>query len=564
MPQFTFNATDAMGNAVEGKLDASDLALAAEQVKRMGYTPVRVLSLAPQNGAGDYAVAGDNTMALPATAESSAGSTGQHSAPQPVMPTVFDLTQTITEYPAAANALLVPTLDSQTGSITDTYLEPWQRGGATVDAPLVPTLTETSVDQNNQHIDPTQAMVAGAAGVMAQQQTVRMGTSGVNERAAVPYRPVPYRPGMVSEKSLPQQFKEKILYPIRSGVVLKDLGQFLRQFATLIDAGLPIYQALVSLEGNTQNKKLKEVARAGQAQVMAGGKFSDVMAAYPWIFQPVQIEMVRAAEIGGLLDQVLRNTADYVEQELAVRRMISYETLWPKITLFVAVMVLGYPGFLMKAPAISQLVLGSMGKEIYTIGSYLRDTVGFALAIATPFVLLSIFCRLVLFNTASIRDAYDTFKMAIPGLGSVVRMFAIAKFARTFAFLYRGGFTMGVTLKIAGDACGNGVLRTAAHKAIPVVERGGLASGVMAGCPAFTPMAVDMFRTGETTGNLDLLMDKMADHYEGEGKAAAHRAAMIFGVVVFLILAMLLAKAIIEQYMTMGHNATTLPDEGGG
>ncbi len=559
MPQFTFNATDAMGNAIEGTLDATDLALAAEQVKRMGYTPIRVLSLAPQNGAGDYAVAGDNTLTLPASVESIPGSAVQNTAPQPVMPTVFDLTQTITEYPAAANALLVPTLDAQTGAISDTYLEPWQRGGATVDAPLVPTLTEVGVDQNGLQSEPTQTMAAGVANVAAQHQTVRIGAPNVREGVTIPYRP-----GMVSEKGLPQQFKEKIVYPLFSGVVLKDLGQFLRQFATLIDAGLPLYQALIALEGNTHNAKLKEVARSGQAQVMAGGKFSDVMAAYPWIFQPVQIEMVRAAELGGLLDQVLRNVADYVEDELAVRRMISHETLYPKITLFMALMILGLPGFMMKTPAFSQLILGTMGNRVYSFGNYLMDTVGFGLAIATPLVLVSIFCKLVLFNTGSVRDAYDTFKMAIPGLGSTVRMFAIAKFARTFAFLYRGGFTMGVALKIAGDACGNGVLRTAAHKAIPVVERGGLASESMAGSAAFTSMAIDMFRTGETTGNLDTMMDKIADYYESEGKAKAHQAAMIFGVVVFLLVAILVAKAIIEQYMSLGHAETTLPDEGGG
>jgi type II secretory pathway component PulF len=363
------------------------------------------------------------------------------------------------------------------------------------------------------------------------------------------------------ETGVYERFKEVFIYPLRSGVVVKDLAAFYRQFATLIDAGLPIYQALVALESNTQNAKLKEIARAGQRQVQAGGRFSDVMASYPWIFPPMQVEMIRAAEQGGMLDEMLRDVAGYVEHELSMRRLIKAETLYPKLVMFMALMILGKPGIFDAMPAFSKLIIGSMGKLEYTFNNYLADTVGFALLWLGPIFAAVVIFRLFLFNTPGVREAYDTVKTTLPGLGGLIRMFVVAKFLRVYASLYRAGFGMTSILQIAGDACGNVLLRNAAQSAIPHVERGGLVSDALARARFLPPMAVDMFRTGETTGGMDQLLSKMADHYEAEAKTKAHQMALIFSACVFLLVAFLVGIAVIRFYMGVGSSISSQAGE---
>ncbi len=533
MPQFTFSATDRLGNTVEGTISANNEMFASDEVRRMGYTPVRVQA------------ATEGSASLPGSAPLVATA--------PAAPAPIDLTQPITELPAAANALLAPVGGDNETTARMERLEPWQRGGPVPQPPAPQTLTGTAAS-----LGPTQVMPAMAGTAYSGQ--VRPETARGLERGGTPFGPSGTR-----QVSFFQRFKEVMIYPIFSGVVVKDLAPFFRQFATLIDAGLPLYQALIALENNTGNRKLKEIARLGQEQVQAGGKFSDVMAAYPWIFQPMQIELVRAGEQGGMLEQILLQIADYIEHELEIRRLISRETLYPKFVLFCALMILGRPGFLGEMPAVAKLIVGSMGKlaENYTFWSYMQDTVFFGLKMLVPILALVALFRLFLFNISGVREWYDRLKMAIPGLGKLVRQFAMAKFGRTFAALYRAGFGMGTALRIAGDACGNGVIRNAAHRAIPTAERGGLVSDSLKETDAFTPLSLDMFRTGETTGNLDDMLEKMADFNEKEARTKSHMVAVAFGVGVFLIVAILVGRAIISQYMGYANGISGATGGGG-
>ena len=118
-------------------------------------------------------------------------------------------------------------------------------------------------------------------------------------------------------------FMETFVFPVSSGVPLKELIVFYRQFATMINAGIPLYQSIVTLESQTRNQKLKGILRECQRQVERGGKLSEIFSAYPWVFSELQVEMIRAAEQGGMLDQMLLRIADYLENEMELRRLIS-------------------------------------------------------------------------------------------------------------------------------------------------------------------------------------------------------------------------------------------------
>jgi type II secretory pathway component PulF len=541
MPQFVFRATDRMGNTVEGAIAADSQADALSQVRGMGYTPLHVQPKGP--GTTPSALPDPNlTMTPPLAVAPVTATQPLHNVPSiavtqpippPARPRRIDLSAPMEEIAGSAGALYgLSGAEAGAEGASGGHLEPWERTIGLND----PAHAEQTTDMATNGVQPTQALPAGGPQPFTAPQTGRSLTGSRPE-----FRQEPVKP-------FPQLFLERVIYPIFSGVVLKDLAPFYRQFATLINAGIPLYQALSALESSTKNPKLKEIARAGQKQVQGGGRFSDVMEAYPWICSPMQIEIVRAAEQGGMLDTSLRQVADYVDSDLAIRRLISRETIYPKIVLFVALMLLGRPGFMFGTMAIVRFVLGGMGKDAYTGVDYLKDTLGFGFLCLFPIAAGIIFFRLSLFNSVSFREGYDSVKTSIPVLGNLVRMFATAKFCRTFAALYRGGFPIGSALQVAGNASGNFVLRRAAYRAAAAADRGEMVGDSMRSSGFFNPMTVDMFRTGETSGSLDLMVEKIAEYYESEGQMKAHQAAMILGVTVFLLVTILVAIQVISQY----------------
>lgn len=539
MPQFAFQATDRLGNSVEGKVTAANPAFAANEIGKMGYA---LVSLQPVSES-------PVTESMPAMMPAPDNTTLAMPPPAPMngRPAPINLSQAFDETVSGGGAVALAEggggWNAPESSNQEERLEPWQRGGPVAQAPA-PTV---SLNASGVPIAKTQAMSA----LPGLEGGPRPESAPVREGAGRPA----YSPAFSQNKSFWQRFKETMIYPIVSGVVIKDLAPYYRQFATLINAGLPLFQTLVALESNTQNAKLKEITRAAQSRVQAGGRFSEVMAAYPWVFSPMQIEMVRASEEGGLLDQVLRQIADYVEHELEVRRLISRETIYPKIVMFVALMLLGVSGFTGGQMAIVGLVLQG------DVKTYFMNTIGAALILLIPIFAAVVAFRLFLFNIPGVRDGYDSFKIMIPAIGKLVKMFALAKFCRTFAALNRAGFGMPNALYIAGDASGNAVIRNAAYRGALRAERGESVADALAASGHFPPLTLDMFRTGEMAGNMDDMLDKMADFYEAEGKMKTHQAALIFGVVVFLIVAFLVGSAIIGLYGGYAHNSTTLPSE---
>jgi type II secretory pathway component PulF len=353
--------------------------------------------------------------------------------------------------------------------------------------------------------------------------------------------------------SLATRFAENFIYPVISGVRLTDLAVMYRQWATLIHAGIPLYQSLVSLEKQVRNAKLRAVIVDLQKQALAGGPLSEVMAEYRWIFSPMQVEMIRAAEYGGLLDQMLTRIADYLDQEIEVRRMISKLTLMPKITTLVALLILGKSCFLDWAnpfvPAVARLVLGQMGKDPYTGVDYLTDTVGFLLLLGGMLFAVTAFCRLVLFQSDSAREAYEQLKFSLPGLGPTARQFALAKFGRAFSALYAAGLPIGTAVSVAGTASGSRIVARATARAVEAAERGATLSSAFRETGAFPPIVLDMLHTGEQTGNVDAMMQKVAEYLEGEASSRAHLASNLFAVGVSLAVAILIGAAVIRFYM---------------
>ena len=359
-------------------------------------------------------------------------------------------------------------------------------------------------------------------------------------------------------QNLGKIFIETFVYPVSSGVPLKELIVFYRQFATMINAGIPLYQSLVTIENQVRNQKLKGIVRECQRQVERGGKLSEIFAAHPWVFSELQIEMIRAAEQGGMLDQMLLRIADYLEKEMELRRLVSRVTLYPKIVVLTALLILGKGFFADLKPAIAKLIVGAVfAMSDYGVWDYLNDTVFFVAIIGLIIFGIVAFCRIVLFQSESARISYEKFKMGLPAIGPAVRGFALAKFGRAFGAMYAAGLPLNSAIRVAGRASGNATFTRATAQVITSVEQGKPISLAFRETGVFPPIVIDMLHTGEQTGNMDAMMQKAAEYLENEASSKAHMNAHIFATVVYLIVAIMVAFAVISFYAGGGSSSAS-------
>jgi type II secretory pathway component PulF len=523
MQQFAYRATDRFGNTVDGNITAANHAAAILQIQQLGYTPIGVQVAAAAAAPAPVAVAAgkptpvDLTQPVTAMPAAAVDLYQISSEPQPTLELSGTDVGLAAYPPTATSSMAADTTSADDRTTRMAHLEPWER--VTPDAPA------GSVERT------VAMMPGGVERPRHRNQTIR----GLEK--------IPFGANSSRVVGVWQRFRETIVYPLFSGVKLYDLAQWYRQLATLIGAGLNINQSLTALADNTKNARLKEIALNGALQVRAGGYFSDVMAAYPWIFPAMHLEMLRASEHGGMIEDTLRQIGDYVEHEMEVRRLISRETLYPKIVLVVLVMLMGASGIFTGKPAVAKLVLG-----LYSTQAYLMDTVGFALAFLIPALALVAFLRLFGFNSVTIRHFYDEVKIRLPVVGKIIRNFAISKFARTYAALSKAGFPSSSALQIAGDASGNVVMARAGQFAAVKAEQGALPSQSLGQTAQFSHMTIDMLRTAEVSGSIDEMMEKVADYHEAEAKSATHVVCMIFSVFVLLVVGIMVGFTVIGQY----------------
>jgi type IV pilus assembly protein PilC len=315
-----------------------------------------------------------------------------------------------------------------------------------------------------------------------------------------------------------------------TGVSLKDLAIFFRQFGTMVNAGMPLSRSLSILASQTSSRRLQQVIADLAAQVQAGGKLSEAFRRHPALFRPVQIAMIEAAEAGGLLDRMLNRIADYLEREYEIRLEIKRRTLYPKLLLLAAVFI----------PPVKVLIFDG-------IVPYLRATVGMILPLFLWVVGLWLVFRL-LFQIPAFRVLYDGIKLAIPVLGKNVRQFAVGKFCRSLAALYGAGLPVGRALRTSADACDNTLIARAVHRQTPRVERGEPLSAALAGTGLFSPIVLGMVATGEHAGDMEGMLTKVADYQEREAEHSTRQLIVVLGVVVLLAVALMIAVQVVGFY----------------
>ncbi len=338
--------------------------------------------------------------------------------------------------------------------------------------------------------------------------------------------------------------------PFLASVPLPHIAVMFRQFGTLLNAGVPMVQALTALGDQTSNGRLKEIMREASAQVAAGNPFSGVLERHPAVFSQLIVELIRAGEYGGMLQIMCSRIADYLEREIEIRRKLQRETLYPKIVLFVAGLVLLILAWVRAGMGTSGLsavfsrmvlavIVGGIAFGIWWLGRYLHQYP----ALAT---------------------LWDQIKLAVPGVGKVSQKYATARFCRALGTLYAGGIMLPRAVEISARACGSRYIADRMLSGLPSLLAGNGLSGMLEASGALSPIAVQMARTGEQTGNLDDMMQKVADYLESEADAKAHQMAVTMGVVMLLIAAIVVGTIVISFYVGQIGSVMNAGDGGGG
>ena len=331
------------------------------------------------------------------------------------------------------------------------------------------------------------------------------------------------------------------------------LQVFSRQFATMIDAGLSVVQSLVILEQQTDDKNLAVVIREVRAEVEGGMLLSQAMARHPNAFDRLYISMIEAGEAAGILDTVLDRVALQIEKEMKIRRRVKGAMIYPLVVLGFAIATL--IGMLLFLVPVFQGIFDDLGGDLPTLTKGVvaaSDLVRGYWFILFPAIGLSIWGFRHWKKTPSGRQVWDRFKLRVPaGIGKVVLKVTMARFSRTLATLVAAGVDIIKALEISGTTAGNWVVesaladvRAAVHQGVPIAEP-------LIQNSVFPPLVAQMVKVGEETGELEKMLDKIADFYEDEVDTSIASLTSIIEPLMMMGVGLIIGIIVITMYLPM-------------
>jgi len=304
----------------------------------------------------------------------------------------------------------------------------------------------------------------------------------------------------------------------KSGRVnLQALVVFSRQFATMIDAGIAIIKCLDILESQTKDEALKAVISATRRDVKGGLSLTDAISKHPQVFSKLYINMIRAAEIGGILDVILDRLAGFLEKEMEIRGKVKSAMMYPSIVLcFAGLIVVAL--FLFVLPRFKE-IFASMNVDMPPVTQALFSASDWFQKFWWVLLVLGIggFIGFKQYNkTTKGRYNIDKLKLKLPIFGELSLKISVSRFSRTFGTLIASGVPMMRSLEIVGETSGNSVLAEAVANARTSIREGAKISQPLASSGLFPAMVTHMIDVGEETGRMAEMLTKVADFYDNE------------------------------------------------
>jgi type IV pilus assembly protein PilC len=340
---------------------------------------------------------------------------------------------------------------------------------------------------------------------------------------------------------------------IGGGIKSKDLTVFSRQFATMVNSGLSMLRCLYVLEEQTPNKKFAKVIGDIRADVEAGISLSDALEKHPRVFSRLYVSMVRAGELGGILDEVLNRLATQLEKEDSIRRAVKSAMVYPILIGSFAILVLiGMVLFLIPIFAGMYKDLGNAQLPLLTrimvgVSGVFRSWWGLVVLVA---IIALIWGLRRLKRTERGTMVWDRMKLRIPmGIGQIVRKLAVARFSRTLGTLISSGVPILQAIEITGQAAGNAVIEKAMVEVEQSVKEGQSITKPLENVSVFPAMVTQMISVGEETGSLDAMLSKIADFYEDEVNASIKSLTSILEPILMLGVGAIVGLVVISMYL---------------
>lgn len=348
-------------------------------------------------------------------------------------------------------------------------------------------------------------------------------------------------------------------------VKLADLSIFCRQFSTMIDAGVSLVRALDVLSEQTQNPKLRRIIIDIQGEVESGQTLSKSMAKYPKTFNNLFIGLVKAGEVGGVLEESLQRLSSFLEGDMELRRKVKAALTYPVIVIVVAVgIVVGLTTFIVpkfielfrdlgvkELPAMTQILVDF--SDFLKTKWWLGMIIGGGLWVATKY-----------FGTTRIgRRVIDRIKLKVPVFGPLHHKIALARFARTLGTLLVSGVPILQALETVAGTVGNGLISEAIMQARARIREGDRINDPLEKSRMFPPMVVHMISIGEESGALDTMLTKVAEFYEQEVEATLQSLTAAIEPVLIVFLGFMVGFIVIAMFMPLIQVIQNLTGSGG-
>ncbi len=327
---------------------------------------------------------------------------------------------------------------------------------------------------------------------------------------------------------------------------------FSRQFATMIDAGLPLVQCLKILAAQVENDTFKTILKHGTADVEAGSTLSEALAKHPKVFTSLFVNMVAAGEVGGILDDVLLRLATYMEKADALKRKIKGAMMYPAVVMTVAIgatatlMIVVVPTFI-KMFDQSGVDLPLPTQIVVALSHFLTSYILFI--IAGTVIAIVMFKRYYASDNGE--RVVDNFKLHMPIIGDLIRKSSVARFSRTLSTLLGSGVSILEALDITARTAGNRIIQDALFVARTSIGGGETIASPLEESGVFPPMVMQMVNVGEQTGELDKMLGKIADYYEEEVDAAVESLTSVIEPIIIVYLGVVIGGMVLAMYMPL-------------
>ena len=330
----------------------------------------------------------------------------------------------------------------------------------------------------------------------------------------------------------------------------KDLVIFTRQFATMIDSGLPLVQCLDILASQQENKTFQTILYKVKEDVESGSTFADALGKHPKAFDELYVNLVAAGEIGGILDTILARLAAYIEKAQKLKKQIKGAMVYPITIMSIAVIVVG---------VILIFVIPTFAKMFADFGGELPAPTKFVIALSNFLMKYIIVIIAAIFGVITAIKKYyatpggrkniDRLALKAPIAGPLIRKVAVAKFTRTLGTMVSSGVPIMDGLEIVAKTAGNKIVEEAIYGVRQAISEGKTMAEPLGACGVFPPMVVQMISVGEATGAMDTMLNKIADFYDDEVDDAVSAMTAMMEPLLMVFLGTTVGGLVIAMYL---------------